>query len=405
MAHRQSSSNTGLTVLMVLLVLLVLAGAALLLLYYRRRVRNLKREIAHVHYTHEPERQPDQHFDNPVYSFQTSVRGDDSTTLLNNAHHIHNNLGGGKLTNTHVEMLRARASSSTNSSDKTSSAYHTLFATTCIVWMSQVNNAHHIHNNLGGGKLTNTHVEMLRARASSSTNSSNTYDPLSSLKNKDADLTNPNLYHCIEEDNKLDHVYDEIKQKEGFGKNIHMLTTVISECACETPSRAVSPFLNEYNALKLSAYDPLSSLKNKDADLTNPNLYHCIEEDNKLDLVYDEIKQKEGFKMEYDHLNYTPPANKWKPHYQRMTNGFTSPPAQPVPLPRNATPTPPIPPLPKLKVEVPKMTVEVPKMAEEVPKEDTDSVDTAPMLPDDETPAPIPPKREGVAEPSSSEAE
>lgn len=45
------------------------------------------------------------------------------------------------------------------------------------------------------------------------------YDPLSNLKNKDADATNPNLYHCIEDDNKLDHVYDEIKHKEGYGKD------------------------------------------------------------------------------------------------------------------------------------------------------------------------------------------
>lgn len=34
---------------------------------------------------------------------------------------------------------------------------------------------------------------------------------LNSLKNKDADATNPNIYHSLE---KLDHVYDEIKQKD-----------------------------------------------------------------------------------------------------------------------------------------------------------------------------------------------
>lgn len=38
-------------------------------------------------------------------------------------------------------------------------------------------------------------------------------DELSRLKNKDADATNPNIYHSI------DHVYDEIKQKDGGGKN------------------------------------------------------------------------------------------------------------------------------------------------------------------------------------------
>lgn len=45
---------------------------------------------------------------------------------------------------------------------------------------------------------------------------------MSSLKNKDADLTNPNLYHCIDDDNKLDHVYDEIKHKEGYGKSFYI---------------------------------------------------------------------------------------------------------------------------------------------------------------------------------------
>lgn len=34
---------------------------------------------------------------------------------------------------------------------------------------------------------------------------------LNSLKNRDADATNPNIYHSI---GKLDHVYDEIKQKD-----------------------------------------------------------------------------------------------------------------------------------------------------------------------------------------------
>lgn len=38
------------------------------------------------------------------------------------------------------------------------------------------------------------------------------------MKNRDADLTNPNIYHCIDE--KVDHVYDEIKHKDAkeFGK-------------------------------------------------------------------------------------------------------------------------------------------------------------------------------------------
>lgn len=37
------------------------------------------------------------------------------------------------------------------------------------------------------------------------------------MKNKDADANNPNLYQYVD-DNKLDHVYDEIKHKEGYGR-------------------------------------------------------------------------------------------------------------------------------------------------------------------------------------------
>lgn len=206
---QEDTSSSGLTVLVVIMALLSATTALLVFLYYRKRVRNLKREIAHVHYTADPSSQPDQqHFDNPVYSYQSGGSRDDAATLLNNATHIHNNLGAGKLTNTDIEK-RLRACASTD-----------------------------------------------------------TYNPLSSLKNKDADSTNPNLYHCIDED-KLDHVYDEIKQKEGL-------------------------------------------------------------------------------EMEYDHLNYTPPANKWKTHYHRMNNGYSS--QSPDPPPRENSPTlaPPIPPLPKL---------------------------------------------------------
>ncbi|XP_050685558.1 protein draper-like [Leptidea sinapis] len=244
-AHAESGGASGGAVAgMVVVTLAFVAAAALVLLYYRKRVRLLKREIAHVHYTADPAAQPEQqHFDNPVYSYQGSTRSDDSTTLLNNGAHIINNLAP-------------------------------------------------------GAKLSNTAMEKLRMTAGGSNGS---YDPLSSLKNKDADATNPNLYHCIDDD-KLDHVYDEIKHKEGYEK-------------------------------------------------------------------------------EYDHLNYTPPSNTWKAHYQRMNNGFpstnstksqnTSPilPGQHTPIVnpnvssnivpasnttivpnQNITPTPPIPPLPKVNL-------------------------------------------------------
>lgn len=35
-------------------------------------------------------------------------------------------------------------------------------------------------------------------------------------KNLNADLTNPNVYNSIEDPLKEEHVYDEIKQKEGY---------------------------------------------------------------------------------------------------------------------------------------------------------------------------------------------
>ncbi|KAJ2951925.1 hypothetical protein O0L34_g4177 [Tuta absoluta] len=243
------TSNTGLTLVMVVLALVCAAAAVLVLVHYRKRVRNLKREIAHVHYHADPGAQTEQqHFDNPVYSYQGSTRGDDSTTLLNNGAPVFNNLN----------------------------------------------------------KVNNATLEKLRMRA---TGSSETYDPLSHLKNKDADATNPNLYHCIDDDNKLDHVYDEIKHKEGF-------------------------------------------------------------------------------EMEYDHLNYTPPANKWKPHYHSLANGFTVPnnnqtAATAAAASRDVTPTPPIPPLPKLNVAPAAAACEAPAPAAVAPLPPPRRDDTAIPLADE----------------------
>lgn len=41
---------------------------------------------------------------------------------------------------------------------------------------------------------------------------------------------------------------------------------------------------------------------------------------NKVSIII-HIKQNNG-EMEYDHLDYTRPMSAWKPHYQRMANGF-----------------------------------------------------------------------------------
>lgn len=254
----RNTSNSGLTVVMVILAFICAATAILVLLYYRKRVRNLKREIAHVHYTADPNSQPEQqHFDNPVYSYQGSARSDDSTTLLNNT----------------------------------------------------------ILNNLGpGSKLNNATMEKLRMKASGSSDS----------------------------------------------------------------------------------YDPLSSMKNKDADANNPNLFQYEEDDNKLDHVYDEIKHKEGYEMEYDRLNYTPPANKWKPHYQRMTNGFSV--SNTAAAPSRDTVTPPIPPLPKLNI-APLPPAPLPPARDtdalNIPSPDTDTLDIpAPPARDDAPLTPLTPSDE-----------
>lgn len=50
-------------------------------------------------------------------------------------------------------------------------------------------------------------------------------------KNMNADLTNPNVYHSIDENNE-EHVYDEIKQKEGYkdpGELIHISNAKICQ--------------------------------------------------------------------------------------------------------------------------------------------------------------------------------
>ncbi|XP_030380181.1 protein draper isoform X3 [Scaptodrosophila lebanonensis] len=62
--------------------------------------------------------------------------------------------------------------------------------------------------------------------------------------------------------------------------------------------------------------------KNMTADLTNPNVYNSIEDPLKEEHVYDEIKQKEGYKDpdEYDHLDYSRPSTSQKPHYHRMND-------------------------------------------------------------------------------------
>lgn len=71
---------------------------------------------------------------------------------------------------------------------------------------------------------------------------------------------------------------------------------------------------NEYGTDKsysISHYGP-ESLKNFEADLTNPNCFK--------DHVYDEIRLKDSIDTEYDHLDYSRPGSSHKAHYFRMSD-------------------------------------------------------------------------------------
>lgn len=133
------------------------------LCYYRRRVANLKTEIAHVQYIADPQSLPDRHhFDNPVYAFAPT--SNDSTTLLNNA--IRNDLRNTKPSNLDRYKL------------------------------GMIDDDSSVGSSRAGTYSVNFNGDM-------------------NQKNLNADLTNPNYYHTIDASNN-EHLYDEIKQKEGY---------------------------------------------------------------------------------------------------------------------------------------------------------------------------------------------
>lgn len=191
--QEKAEGGYGSVIAGVFAAIIVIAITLAAWMYHRRRVANLKMEIAQVQYIAEPVTPPDRnHFDNPVYSYQGSMRSDDGTTTLLNNGLIRNNLGMKNINST-----KAKLSLDDDDDESCKGAYG-------------------LH-----------------------------YDHTASLKNKDADSGNPNVYHSIDEmDSKktAEHLYDEIKQ-------------------------------------------------------------------NNADL-------------EYDHLDYTRPLSAWKPHYQRMANGL-----------------------------------------------------------------------------------
>lgn len=168
-----------------IVVALILVGAIIAIwFYYRRRVENLKTEIAQVHYIADPtvlHHNDRNHFDNPVYSYQGALRKDDEANgLLNNLNHIKNNLGI-KQNNTNLERqkLGMAACGSSDDDDSCKGSFES-----CLVFSIAVI------------------IGMFAGH----------YEP-PNMKNRDADLTNPNIYHSIDE-KMVEHVYDEIKQKD-----------------------------------------------------------------------------------------------------------------------------------------------------------------------------------------------
>jgi len=97
-------SNAGIIVAVIMVTVIFVTIVVLLMFYYKRRVSNLKTEIAHVQYIANPSGfSPDQnHFDNPVYTYQGTIKRDNEL-LLNNARIVNN---FEKASNSNMEKAR-----------------------------------------------------------------------------------------------------------------------------------------------------------------------------------------------------------------------------------------------------------------------------------------------------------
>lgn len=170
-----SPNNAGLIVGVVSIILIIIVIAVVL--YYRRRLKRLKRELAVVQYTANPDTTDQHHFDNPVYAYQSVSKSQPNLLEngnLNNGVTIKNNLSIKDDKNREWEKL------GTFTFDDDASSLGAV----------------------GGHYDVPSTLQRQAAR----------------VKALEADATNPNLniYHSIEslKDNRLvEHVYDEIKQR------------------------------------------------------------------------------------------------------------------------------------------------------------------------------------------------
>ena len=200
------------------------------------------------------------HFDNPVYTYQGNAKRDDDLRLLNNLPQIRNNL----VKQTNFEKQKFGIPSCSNSEGD-------------------------VHD------------------AKSAFNSE-----LQALKNKDADSTNPNIYHSIE---KLDHVYDEIKQKDvkdlgKYGERVTWLSELMSHAILVG---TVELALNaNWNKIDEDENEEISFCTAELEKRLGYLIFPFVDENcNNFFICLTDL---------YDHLDYTRPQSSVKPHYQRMPN-------------------------------------------------------------------------------------
>lgn len=158
-----------------------------LVLYYRRRVANLKAEVSHV-VNYFTEEQPG-HFDNPVYSaYQGQPTASATGTVDRNGTHINGHLPNGSLIRNNLRNPKSNLDKYRYPENESVGTDRCEFIV-CRQFFSPI-------------FQRNFHVPAYSIQYLSE-----------SKKNFDADMTNPNYNGSFDE---KDHVYDEIKHKDGY---------------------------------------------------------------------------------------------------------------------------------------------------------------------------------------------